>query len=658
MIQNSDFLAILSDLAPDGTTLWTNAFNGDPGLPRTPWGGSKYIPDQSDVDGLINRNTYYSVAALRPKNGTVRRKNAYFDRLLVLVADDPDITKLNGEASFVIETSPGNYQVGLFIKADDPNAANISVVSGLLSAMASIGLMPVDASGNNAVRYCRLPVGVNQKPRDTGDFEHRLCEWNPETEYSLLDAAEVFGVSFDSTQDAIAASSSYVPQDKKLHDAVDAIISGENLHQSTIKVAASLIGSGLNGGAATNVLRAIMEQSKRKVIDYKVWKERYDCIPEAVRSAEKFSPEEEEILATGESEHVYSLDQLKPVEFVIDGFISNKITVVAGPPGVGKTSLLVPLSFHAAHLCDPESEIKPVLRRRVIYVTEDADQVERIIYGICKHEQLKEPDEGFRYWFRIENARRKKGDDLASFIKNMRENYSLNLGPDHNNYIVEPLIVLDTSNATIDLDNENDNAEAGKIIADIKSAIGKSAVWLVAHTSKVTSKTEVEQMSARGAGAFEGDANAVAYLLNLDGNRFLTLGKRRFEADYTDIRFESFADSEQVTTPWGTTQTVRYRYGIPCISSAEERIEIKEAGAEAAKAQKRVSVRQKILQILADEGDMSKSQMQKTLGGKKELNMEVIDDLIAQGLISVSAGAKNAIILHVVNPRPYRQNDK
>ena len=291
-------------------------------------------------------------------------------------------------------------------------------------------------------------------------------------------------------------------------------------------------------------------------------------------------------------------------------------------------------------------------------MTEDADQVERIIYGICKHEQLKAPMEGFRYWFRIENARRKKGEDLASFIKNMRKDYSLNLGQQHNNYIVEPLIVLDTSNATIDLDNENDNAEAGKIIADIKSAIGKSAVWLVAHTSKVTSRTEVEQMSARGAGAFEGDANAVAYLLNLDGNRFLTLGKRRFEADYTDIRFESFADSEEVITPWGKSQTVRYRYGIPCISSAQERNEIKEAGAEAHKVAKRLKVREQILQVLADEGDMSKNELQKHLKGKKELNMEVVDDLLDKGLVSATNGPRNSIVLHVINPRPYRKNDK
>lgn len=654
--ENSTFLACIAESAAEGTFLWTNAFLGDPGGQEAHWGGSKYIPDQSDVDSLVNRNTYYSVAALRPKDGIVRRKNEFFDRLLVLVADDPDITKLNGEPSFIIETSPGNYQVGLMISASDPMAADIDCVNGLLSAMASVGLMPVDTSGNNAVRYCRLPVGQNQKPKNN-NFQHVLKEWNPEVEYTLMEAADVFGITFDSIEDVKAASSNYEPQDKKIEDLIDNILSGNSLHHSLIRLAGSLIASGLHPGAVTNTLRSLMERSARKVSDYKTWKERYDYIPEAVRSAEKFAPEEEEeIFSTVESEHTYDLDNLKPVEFVIDGFISNKITVIAGPPGVGKTSLLVPLAFHAAHLCDPDSEIKPILKRRAIYVTEDAEQVERIIYGICKHEKLKTPKEGFRYWFRIENAKRKKGEDLAAFIAKMRAEHSVNLGPEFGNYIVEPLIVLDTSNATIDLDNENDNAEAGKIIAEIKSAIGRAAVWLVAHTSKVTSRTEVDQMSARGAGAFEGDANAVAYLLNIEGSRFLTLGKRRFEADYTDIRFDSFADSEEVMTPWGTIQTVRYRYGIPCVSSASERDEIKNAGAEASKIATRLRVKEKILQTLADEGDMSKSKLQERIKGKKQTNIEVIDELIERGLLSVSKGPKNADVLHIINPRPHRKN--
>lgn len=655
MVKNSDFITVLSELAPEKSKLWVNAFPGDPDTQGL-WSGYAYNPDTSDVDSLVNRNTYYSVAALDPDaDGEVARRLSFFKRLLVLVADDPDVTKLNGDPSFIIETSPGKHQVGIFIDPDDPLAADLVAVTRLITAMASVGLVPMDLSGNNAVRYCRLPVGTNQNKKYSPPFNHVLKIWNPEVCLSLESAASVFGVDMDEIPEYTHTQGSDAPQNEKLDAAIATILDGSSLHDSINILSSSLVASGLNGGATTNVVRSIVNNSARRLKDPQTWQARYDDIPRIVSGAEKkYKKPEPEDFSSLNSEHLYDLESLKPVEFVIDGFISNKITVIAGPPGVGKTSLLVPLAFHAAHLCDHESEIKPILRRRVIYVTEDADQVERIIYGICKHENLVSPDEGFRYWFRIENARRKKGEDLAEFITNMRSEYSLNLGSEHNNYIVEPLIVLDTSNATIDLDNENDNAEAGKIIADIKSAIGRAAVWLVAHTSKVTSRTEVDQMSARGAGAFEGDANAVAYLLNLDGNRFLTLGKRRFEADYTDIRFESFADSEEVITPWGTKQIVRYRYGIPCVSSASERDAIKESGAEAAKAKTRFNVRSKALEMLANQGDMAKSKLFQAIKGKKSIFNEVIDELVSSGMVTVTKGDRNADILHVINPRPYR----
>ena len=653
MIKNSDFLAHLLDAAPNGSSVWWNAFVGDPDS-KAPWGGQRYIPDQSDVDSLVERNTYYSVAALKPINGEVKRRNEFFDRLLVLVADDPDITKLNGEPSFIIETSHGNYQVGLFISEDDTDAANINAVSGLLSAMTNVGLMKADTSGNNAVRYCRLPVGQNQKPKH-GAFKHRLVAWNPENQYTLIDAADVFGVSFETSEQMRSLSSSYEPQDSKLMNAVHEIIHGNALHENINRLSGSLIASGLNDGATTNIVRAIVNQSSRKVTDYKTWQVRYEGIPKSVSGASKFKQVQQDQHQIS-AEYQYKLDKLKPVEFVIDGFISNKITVIAGPPGVGKTSLLVPLSFHAAHLCAPDAELKPSLRRRVVYITEDADQVERIMYGICKHENLKEPVEGFNYWFKIVNARRQKCCDLSDLIAELRTECSVSLGYEFNNYVTEPLIVLDTSNATIDLDNENDNAEAGKVIASIKESMGKCAIWLVAHTSKIASKDDIDQMSARGAGAFEGDANAVAYLLNIDGQRFLTLGKRRFECDFTDIKFDSYSDSEQVLTPWGQTQTVRYRYGIPCISSMEERKEVKESGATAAKIATRIKLRLKILQVLSDEGDMPLSQLKSHVKGKGTIVTEVVEELIKEKLLTEFVGARNARLIHVVNPRPHRSS--
>ena len=642
MISNSDFLSVLNELKPNGTSLWTNAFVGDPGQSSgESWAGSRYIHHKSDVDSLVNRNTYFSVAALN-LSGSVRRINDNFSRLLVLVADDVDTSTLNGEVSYILETSSGKFQTGVFIDPDDADASNFSLVSSILSAMSVSGLVSADISGNNAVRYCRLPVGTNQKSNQPEPFQHVLHTWKPEVQLTLSDACMVFGIDIDNITITKTGESYTGFQDEKLSIAITNILNGAGLHDGINTIASSLIASGTNGGSVTNLLRAITDHSARKTLKYDEWKARYDDIPRSVSTAEskyKKAPEQPLYEEPRSDSYIYDLDRLKPVEFVIDGFISNKITVIAGPPGVGKTSLLVPLACHAAHLCSPCSELKPTLRRRVVYITEDAEQVERILYG-------------FSYWINIVNAKRQSGEEIAEMLAKIRTEYTITSAPELMDYVVEPLIVLDTSNATIDLDDENSNSEAGKVIAHIKSVMGKMSVWLVAHTSKVASKTDIDQMSARGAGAFEGDANAVAYLLNIEGNRFLVLGKRRFEPEFTDLGFQSHTDKETVTTAWGKEQTVIYRYGIPFKSSYEERENIVSAKAEATKYQ----CRQKILELLANEITLNMSEIKRQIKMKEQLVGREVNQLVEDGILTESKGAHGAKLFTIKNPRPYRQD--
>ena len=81
------------------------------------------------------------------------------------------------------------------------------------------------------------------------------------------------------------------------HDRVDwgelfaRILAGESLHDSIVPLAASFIGIGLSESAAIDRLRSLMAASKAPR-DAR-WRERYDEIPRAVRSArEKYKPGE------------------------------------------------------------------------------------------------------------------------------------------------------------------------------------------------------------------------------------------------------------------------------------------------------------------------------------------------------------------------------
>lgn len=347
----------------------------------------------------------------------------------------------------------------------------------------------------------------------------------------------------------------------------------------------------------------------------------------------------------------YSVETLKADEFVIDGFIKIGMTVLAAPPGAGKTSAFVPMACHAAHLCGGDSQLKPVLRRKVSYVTEDPGQVEKILYGMRKHGYIIATDAEFKEWFEIIPAVRTSPEKLAQFVKQQRLAKTVTMPAGFNHYEVQPLIVLDTSNATIDLDSENDNSEAGRAIALIKQEMDRSAIWLVAHTSKVASKADVTQMSARGASAFEGDANAVAYLVNdkdIPDARFLVLGKRRFEASFTEVKFTSEAYFESIQTPWGLPQQVWYRYGVPVIAEDGERLDMKNQAHRAASIEHRENLRGKVLAALFDaqkEGKwLNTSDILRVTGGKKSLLLETLEAMVSTGTVQMKGGAKNSLI--------------
>lgn len=294
-VTNSGFLRALAGSAANGTTLWVAGFRGSPDLTDAGnWAGRPYNAAvmAAAVDGWAAHNAYFSVAALRPgADGELRRRKANFARLLALVADDVFIEDIRGSVTYVLATSPGKHQVGIFIDGADPDAADLDLVGRVVTTMADRGMLRADASGNNAVRYVRLPVGENQKPRDSGAFAVRVDRWAPQVCLSLADAAAAFGVDLDELRDnapkADSSSSLIVTagQDERLRLLTASILRGEDLHDSINKIAASLVATAMPGGAVVNMLRALMEASHAAKDER--WLARYQDIPRAVSTAEE-----------------------------------------------------------------------------------------------------------------------------------------------------------------------------------------------------------------------------------------------------------------------------------------------------------------------------------------------------------------------------------
>jgi archaellum biogenesis ATPase FlaH len=298
---NSDFLAEVYGPLGAGLHGWVCSFSADPSNPPpSVWAGRPYkaLPAQANlIDGATDQNSYFCTAVLRAtsEGEIVRRKDA-FERLAVLVVDDVQPGDVDG-FSYAIQTSPGKFQVGIFLDAEDADAQNKQLIDRVMAALSVRGRTN-DGSGNGAVRYVRLPGGINSKPRPAGDWQVRLEQWNPSVRWSLDDACSAVGIQLDALRVAAAlpapsGGGSGVHAGEMI-TSLTAPVSERTYHDAIVRLAASLVSNGMFPGAAVEFLRDLMRQVKPTGPDEEVrrWQSRFDEIERAVRSAEKFAPDE------------------------------------------------------------------------------------------------------------------------------------------------------------------------------------------------------------------------------------------------------------------------------------------------------------------------------------------------------------------------------
>ena len=196
-LTNAEFLNTIfsADLA-DGHTIWVTDFADDPGSKSTAkWLGR--IWDGTDLPEAAN-NAYFSVAALKPNaQGGIRRIKDCFAGMRCIILDDVG-TKAESppiEPSWLLETSPGNFQAGFIF--EEP-ITDTRLIHRLCKQLSMDGRF-TDTGGFNGVRYARLPVGCNTKSKviaanDGNPFPHRLAAWNPELRYNWRDWSVAMGL--------------------------------------------------------------------------------------------------------------------------------------------------------------------------------------------------------------------------------------------------------------------------------------------------------------------------------------------------------------------------------------------------------------------------------------------------------------------------------
>lgn len=328
---------------------------------------------------------------------------------------------------------------------------------------------------------------------------------------------------------------------------------------------------------------------------------------------------------------------LHPTEFILDGFLPVGVTVIAGAWGAGKSTNLIPLLCSVAHLAPEEWGFWPTIRRKVIWITEAPEQTRDTLFSIAKAEDSAPWDE-IKEWFRVFRSYRHPPKKLAKLVRQLIEETTYSLD---NGFQVNPVIVLDTTAANIEIDNESDNSMVSQAMATLKQALPGISVVLVGHTPKALVKADVGDMTFRGAGAWEADAAATYFLIHdaETDTRFLAIRKCRFTPTFREIDFSHESGSQIVDTPWGDPQSKSYLHGVPTKSDGAQRkaaqAEIKEAKREEAKERTLSDRQQRIMDVVQTRMDtdpvITKAQVLSWVGGKKELVFEAIDRLVERG---------------------------
>lgn len=267
---------------------------------------------------------------------------------------------------------------------------------------------------------------------------------------------------------------------------------------------------------------------------------------------------------------------IRPVDFLLPQLIRVGFVVVAGSPGVGKTTNMLPLLAAAAHCCPDSHPARPAKPRRIVWISEEVAQVRSVLAamiraGWCSAEQVRD-------WIKIVDAKRLPAGEIVKAAPAWRE-----LAVTHTNNMgqpvtMNPMIVLDTASACVDTENENDNSEVGRTIATFKQGLADFPLVVVAHTAKsLTGRTAAAELSIRGASAWVADAHQTMFLIaEENGDRFLIHGKPRFEvpAAKAEVRFEQYT-TQVFTVGDFDTQTITLRCSLAQFVARSEREQIK-----------------------------------------------------------------------------------
>lgn len=334
--------------------------------------------------------------------------------------------------------------------------------------------------------------------------------------------------------------------------------------------------------------------------------------------------------------------EVQAPRWIIPGFIEHGVVAIAGAHGVGKTTALLPLSMVAAGLCAGHEDLRPKHWRHVVYITEDVPQARRILLGLVRHGGFGIDMEDVKERVHLVEARRLDPARMVKVGKVYREQFTREVDGAE----LPPLVVIDTKSAVLEMDDENDNAQASRLIAMLKQDFAGLPVWLVGHLAKAQmNRTAARELSMRGGGAVEADANQTLYLVaEDDGTRYLARGKTRFEARWSELQINSDTATTQARDEFGGLEEITLRWGVavpPEMSRKEAAQQAREQARKETDAEMRVAVLDAVQTAWQAGNPLSKTGARAKVPGKTQEVAACIERLLAeQWLVEVDVPAK------------------
>lgn len=385
-ISNADFLTALFDDRQAHEYLWACWFDPSPNSDDADWSGE---PTEGDIPDFL-KNAYFSVAYLtRDAKGERRRRKDNFSRLPVLVLDDAEGVEL--APTWKLETSPGNFQIGFKLSAP---ITDVSIAKRVHDAVANLGKMKADTSGNNTVRYVRLPCGTNNKYGEP--FAHRLIAWNPEIRHSLDDLVDALGLvlappAADSKPPAERDPMALREDDGEL---IRQIVTGETYHDATMTLCARYAARGVPEKLIADFVQGMMKAAPD--VGSERWKSRFADVPRLARSAiQKFAKP----TAGHPARRLLSVADLmaQPLpEWRVKGLLPAKgVAAIYGPSGSGKSFLTLDLcmAIAAGRTAWFGHRVKPA---PVVYVALEGQAGYRLRLGAWQKHSARDAPAAFR----------------------------------------------------------------------------------------------------------------------------------------------------------------------------------------------------------------------------------------------------------------------